>query len=57
MSNKQKQLQPTELIVKSLINLRSEMIACGNNEITQKINSCLYSEHPHDAPQQNDAQK
>lgn len=43
-----KPLQPTEKIVQSLINLRDEMVALGHSEIAFKINSCLFSEYPHE---------
>ena len=43
-----KQIQPLDKIVESLINLRNEMIARGDSEYAFKINSCLFSEYPHE---------
>ena len=45
-----KQLQSLDQIVESLIKLREEMFASGKNEIGFKINSCLYSQYPHQYP-------
>jgi hypothetical protein len=45
-----KQLQPLELIVQSLENLKKELSMHSEpicQEIWFKINSCLYSEYPH----------
>ena len=43
-----KQIQPVEQIVQSLLNLRNEMVARGQSEIAFKINSCLFSQYPHE---------